>query len=96
MNEKYVKLYIRRNDPLCEKVVEIFDRLKIRYKVIDVEQKFAFGGEEVNLEAYFLRDLQTNETGYPILPTALAGRVISGLSSILNPKNMEYLLKEFG
>jgi len=93
-------VYVRRNSKeertLVDSIIEKFMRLRIRYTVIDLCEKFRLYGHEYTYDASFAYDFfQNRELSNPLLPLVVAGnKMLSGPQEIL--RDLPYLQASYG
>lgn len=98
MADGYVVLYIKKsqeNDDRTNQILERFEELKIRHKVVDLSTEFTLYGNRMTLEGFFTLDFSgMGDVKVPCTPFAVAeDKIFSGANGIL--EDLEYLRRNF-
>jgi hypothetical protein len=96
MSNGYVVLFIRgkgERDERTREILEDFKAHKIKYKIVDLNEKIELYGSEVTLEGAFALDFSGNGT-VPTTPLAVADdRRFNGSEEIR--KNLKFLRENY-
>jgi len=91
----YVRWHNKDYREASAKVIEKFNKLKIRHVIVDLSEKFRLYGNEVSYEGPFALEFSGSKSvEMPRLPLAVAGdRIFNGLEEIEG--NLHYLQKNY-
>lgn len=98
MADGYVVLYIKgkqENDNRTKQILERFEKLNIRHKVVDLDEEFTLYGNKMTLEGVFTLDFSgMGDIKVPRTPLAVAEKKVSnGFDEIL--EDLEYFRRNY-
>jgi len=98
MADGYVVLYIKgspENDDKAKQILEKFEELKIRHKVVNLSEEISLYGNKITLEGFFALDFSgMRDVKVPLTPLAVAeDKIFNGFDKI--SEGLDYLRKNY-
>ena len=98
MVDRYVVIYINgnpENDSRAKKILEKFEELKIKHKLINLNEEIDLYGNKMTLEGFFALDFSgMGDVKVPRTPFAVAeDKIFDGFDKI--SENLDYLARNY-